>query len=290
MPLKQVIKEYKRPKFSIAITEKGKDKVLETRLLRDIKNCKYHPLKNACGDFAAYKEKGIFIKKTKSIFDSHQLSDYQEQRKLISNIPEIYGYVKVNRELILISRNIPDAVPLLDVLNENSLSKTRELRNEIENIGKKLISKNLLPWDFKLRQFFYSKSRKKLYFADNAVAFQNPDQLCALYKECNLRIPQELRLLNFMFENHPFRLAGSIARKLIGAKSKGTFEHAISNRRGSKQLMAIKRKANSASAIVIQEINKKTIEFYKKLDYKTKNVIQKKVLVLCLRNFDNLVK
>jgi len=290
MGLKPLIREYKRPNFSITITEKGKNKVLETRLLRDIKNCKYHSLKNACGDFASYKEKGIFIKKTKSIFDSHQLSDYQEQRKLISNIPEVYGYVKVNRELILISRNIPDAVPLLDLLNEKNFSRINELRTEIETIGKRLISKNLLPWDFKLRQFFYSKYRKKLYFADNAVAFQDPDQLYALYKKCNLKIPKELYLLNLAYKGNPIKGSFKLARQLVGIKPEIKVSEKLINKKGGVALIKLKNKIFSVATRQDQIIAKRTIEFYNKLDQKTKKIIQEKILDLCLKNFDNIVK
>jgi len=284
-PLKT--KLYDRKNFSIQLTEEGKKHILDQKLIKELKNCEYLCLPEASGEFVIFNNKKTFIKKTSALQEAHQLKDYIEQSKLINNIPKIYGYAKIHNQqkLYVASELISDALPLIEVFKYKDKILNQRLRTEIENIGNKLIEKNKLPWDFKIRQFFISKHSKNLYFSDNTINMSVPIKLVELYKACKLKVPFKLKLLETAFNAHPVALIRKITRKALKVDNGVPIDNVISNKSRFLPLKArlIARHLKDMNLILIE-----TSKFYEGLPSSTKTKLQRKILDNCLKSFDSL--
>jgi hypothetical protein len=286
-PTSHKIRSYNRKGFSIQLTEEGRNKILDKKLLKELKSCDYCALPESSGDFVILNGKKVFVKKTSDISDAQQLLDYVEQSKIINNIPKIYGFAKIHAQnkVYVVSKLIPDAIPLTDVIKSGNKELNLRLRKEIEEIGTKLISKNQLPWDFLIRQFFFSKKSNKLYFSDNSINFNRPDRLAEVYRKCGLNVPMKLRFLELALTKHPVIIMQKATRRALKVKEGEKLAKAIPNK---PRLLSIKDKLLERYLKDMKVVFKETNRFYREMNEETKRKIQRRILSDLLNSFDSI--
>jgi hypothetical protein len=236
----KVIENYKRDKIHLNVSKKGRDVILKERVLSEIKKSKFIPFKRSTNLFDVINQK-VFVKESFSKIDYFQLSDYLKQRKVVTSLPEVYGSLKLsNGKVFVFSKFIPGTVQLPDYLKKANPKTILHIRKEILTIGEKLIQKGLLPWDYKIRQFFYNPKNNKLYLCDNSVAIFSPKLLSRYFKQTRMPIPGKLKSLTTLYTLHPFQLTLSVANSLAALIKK---EIVLSQEQKSSSLMTLKKKA-----------------------------------------------
>jgi hypothetical protein len=283
--IKKPIETYVRPKFNLHVSKKGRTVILKERILANIKKSRFLPLKRSTNLFDILNKK-IFVKESFQKVDVFQLKDYLKQRKLVSCIPEVYGSLKLKSgNVYIFSKFVPDSIELCDYLKKLKTKKdVKKLKFEVNQIGDKLITAGLLPWDFKLKQFFYSPRNKKIYLCDNAVAFYNPKVLLMYYKKANLEIPSKLRMLNLLFSLHPIELILEGARIARRNLKKETI---FSADEMTGKLNSFRKKGRKLIERDTDKIILNTINYFNSLSLGTKQLIQREVLKDALKEIDH---
>ncbi|NCC70902.1 hypothetical protein EOM09_04940 [bacterium] len=279
---KKEIEKYTRKRFSLEVSKKGKEKVLEHKLLSKLKHSKFICVDGATNLFDLANKK-VFVKESIVINDYYQFKDYLNQKKVISNIPEIYGVLKLNNGRIYIfSKHISDAVPLTSHLfRSRGPDFLKKVRLEVKTIGEKLVEKGLLPWDFQLKQFFYSPKASKVYLSDNAISFYNPKTLVKYFKKANVEIPTKLKKIYLIYSLHPFQISRE-GLKFINQKTKNILFNS------STKLSALKRDGNAMFEKRLFSLINNTVDFYTSLPLETKQKIQSVLLKECLEEFNSI--
>lgn len=281
---KKPIETFKRDNFSLEISKRGRDVLISEKMLSSLKYCQFTPLSLASNLFNI-KNKRVFIKESTNPVDALQLNDYLKQRKIVSNIPEMYGTLKLkNGKVYIFSKYINNSILLSDYLKTAKKEEILSIRKQIQIIGKKLIKECLLPWDFKIRQFFYSPKTKKIYFCDNSVAFHNPKVLISYFKKANLKIPTTLKKLYLLYSLNPMEIISVSLKKLKKGLNKETL---YSSNKLKEKIKTLKSKGKS---LVLRDLNKlilKTIAFYDSLPIEIKKKIQEEILKDALSFLDD---
>jgi outer membrane phospholipase A len=265
------IRKYKRENFQLSVSKSGKEQILQKKLIKDLKNCKYYTLKGATGVFSKLLNKDIFIKKTDNVVvDESQLRDYIKQKKVVDAFPEIYGYLKKEKELYVFQKLISDALNLRESFKILDKKDKAIVREQIKEYGNKLVEKGLLPWDFKLKNLIYSKKNKKVYIIDNAINFPYIYDFIDLCKK--LKIHTKLSLT---FKQKLFSELRQLKRKLF-------IDITITN------LFNYIPKISSSefrSKVYSPEIQKQVIKEYKSLSFEDRKKIQMFILNETLKEF-----
>jgi hypothetical protein len=185
---------------------------------------------------------------------------------------------------------VPDAIVLSNYLKTISKEKRKDLRSQIQEIGEKLISKGLLPWDFKIRQFMFSVSENKLYFCDNAVSYSNPSYLVSRFKKMGLPVPKKLLLFSKLESLSVFNVFKRAVRKSLNKKDGDFF---LKNEEITPSILLrmknyIKKKGISFDQRSLSKIYRKTQEYYLSLPEDVLKEIQRSILEDCLEEFDGM--
>jgi len=276
------IRTYKRKNFTLNINQEHKTQILNKRILQELRNSKFKPLPNTTNVFSELKSTDVFVKKiSKHSFDKRQLKDYIEQKKVISNIPDIYGTVEFKKNIYVFSKLIKDKIDVVNNINKFSKKDISFLRSEIIRIGTKLIEKNLLPSEFALRQFFFSKDRKKVYFVDNIVGVFNAKQLELLLKQTNLDIPRKLKILSHAYSLLSARGMSSVVKSMKGRKEESIFTVFPSLQKYKHDLIDLQNRFTRKTTALVNK-------YYDSLSLDKKKIIQKQILKNCLNELDTL--
>ncbi|MFA5745901.1 MAG: hypothetical protein WCX82_01790 [archaeon] len=206
------LRTYKRGKTEVVVNG-HKHELLDKKIFEEIKRqANFVRLPNSTGQFSQILEKEIFIKKAiDPETDIDQMKDYLKQSQVVDNIPEIYGYIKLNDKLYIIQKLILDSMVLSDYLKKADKKEILRIKEQLRKQGEILLQNNLLPWDFKIKNLIYSKKDNKVYICDNEISHIHPELLYSLIKRANLQPSRKLKLL---------RDLSKIKRKVVLIKQK----------------------------------------------------------------------
>lgn len=76
------VETYKRSNFTLNVSKKGRNIILNEKILSSLKNCSFKPISNATNLFDK-SNKRVFIKESSSFLDTYQINDYLKQRKVV---------------------------------------------------------------------------------------------------------------------------------------------------------------------------------------------------------------
>lgn len=281
----KTIENYQRKNVCLSVSKKGRDVLLKERVLSEIKKSTFIPFKRSTNLFDVINER-VFVKESFSKIDYMQLKDYLKQRKIVSCLPEVYGSLRLsNGKVYVFSKFVPGTLQVQDYLKTVSNPKTvLSLRRDIKTTGEKLISHALLPWDFKIRQFFYNPKNKKLYLCDNSVAMFSPKLLSKYFKKINHPIPSKLKSLTTLYTLHPFQLSLEVVNSLLSLVKK---ECVFSDEKRKSPMVDFKKKVRKVFERDVDKIILKTIDFYSSLPLEVKQKIQREILKETLEEFDS---
>jgi hypothetical protein len=277
---------YNRNRFSVKVSEKGLNILTNEKVISTLKKLKFNPI-NECTSLFDILNKRVIIKESFNYIDRFQLRDYYLQKKIITNIPEIYGVLELNTgKTYVFSKYISDACDLKQFFqNPSNRYKKEKFKLQIKNMGAKLIREGLLPCDFQIKQMFYSPKNKKLYLCDNSISFSNPKSLLSIFKKLNINPPSKLKKLSLAYSLNPIELSLSVLRAF---KKKSTKETMLSILKKQSSLKNVSGYAQKMHQKQLKKIILETIEFYDSLPLDIKQKIQTQILNNCLKQFDSL--
>jgi len=285
------LRTYRSKGVTVTITESSRHKLSKNRVLSDFKNYRFTCLPDANSSFAQLEKKDVFIKRSvfKSL-DYSQLKDYLDQRKVVDNIPEIYGFLEKKGELYVLSRNISSAVNLSTYLKTITPEKRKEMRSQIQEIGEKLISIGLLPWDFRPRQFMFSTVENKLYFCDNSISYSNPTYLVFRLRKMGLPVSKNLLTLSKLEKLSVFNLFRKTVRKSLNRKDGAALftDESLTPSILLRMKNYIKRKGHALDNRSLSKVFSKTQEYYLSFSEDILKEIQRSILKECLEEFDGI--